>query len=166
MPSGEPRPGELVDRFVARLLDGLILLVVNVVLIGPLIIGAALTSAAGLDDGGFVTGAMRAVLSAAISLGYFSWMESSQGRTVGKMAMRLRTLGPHGSNPTFEQALRRNVWVGLGVLGVVPVIGSLIGGLAELVAVILIAVGINGDPVRRQGWHDRFAGGTRVIKEG
>ncbi len=36
----------------------------------------------------------------------------------------------------------------------------------QLVAVIMIAVGINNDTVNRQAWHDHFAGETRVIKEG
>ena len=151
---------------MARLIDGVILLVVNVVIIGSLIVGAVISSAAGLDSNGLVAGAITSIVSAAIYLGYFTLMESSQGRTVGKLAMRLRTVGPDGGNPTLEQAFRRNIWVGLGILGVIPVIGSLIGAIAELVAVILIAVGINGDPVRRQGWHDHFAGETRVIKDG
>ncbi len=30
----------------------------------------------------------------------------------------------------------------------------------------MIAVGINSDTVRRQGWHDHFAGGTYVLKVG
>ncbi len=37
-------------------------------------------------------------------------------------------------------------------------------GLAELVAVIAIAVTISSDPLKR-GWHDKFAN-TSVIKEG
>ena len=30
----------------------------------------------------------------------------------------------------------------------------------------MIAVSINNDTVRRQGWHDQFAGGTYVLKVG
>ena len=66
----------------------------------------------------------------------------------------------------MEQAVRRNIWTGFGIAGVVPIIGSLIGGLAELAAVIMIAVNINGDTVRRQHWFDKFAGGTQVLKIG
>jgi hypothetical protein len=80
------------------------------------------------------------------------------------MVMSLHTEGPDGGHPTMEQAIRRNLWGGLGALAIVPVVGGLVGGLLELAIVILIAVGINGDPVARQGWHDKFAGGTRVIK--
>ena len=45
--------------------------------------------------------------------------------------MKLKVFGPDGaSNPTMEQAVRRNIWTGFGILGVVPIIGALIGGLA------------------------------------
>ncbi len=30
----------------------------------------------------------------------------------------------------------------------------------------MIAVGINTDTLRRQAWHDKFAGGTQVLKIG
>ena len=40
------------------------------------------------------------------------------------------------------------------------------GEIAFLVAAIMIAVGINKDTVNRQAWHDRFAGGTQVVREG
>ena len=44
-----------------------------------------------------------------------------------------------------------------------PILG-LIASLAELVAVIAIAVTISTDPLNR-GWHDKF-GNTSVTKEG
>ncbi len=115
---------------------------------------------------GLVAGMINAVLGAIIYVGYFGFMESTNGRTIGKQTMKLRVLGPNGANPTMEQAVRRNIWMGFGVLGIVPVLGTIVGGLASLTAVIMIAVGISSDPVGRQGWHDKFAGGTRVVKEG
>ncbi len=59
----------------------------------------------------------------------------------------------------MEQAVRRNIWYAFGII-------PFVGGLAELASVILIAIGINGDPVNRQHWFDTFAGGTKVIKIG
>ena len=53
----------------------------------------------------------------------------------------------------------------LPLLGIIPILGGLVAGIGQLVAVILIAVGINNDPVARRPWTDNFAG-TRVIKEG
>ena len=112
-----------------------------------------------------MTGAVTGLLEAAISLAYFALMESRTGQTVGKMLLKLRTEGPDGRPPSLEVAVRRNFWVALGALGVVPVVGGLIGGLAELVISIVIIVTISQSPIR-QGWHDKFAGGTRVIKVG
>ena len=66
----------------------------------------------------------------------------------------------------MDEALRRNAWVALGILGVIPLVGTFLSGLAQLAAMILIAVGISGDTVGRRGWHDTFAGGTQVIKIG
>jgi uncharacterized RDD family membrane protein YckC len=113
----------------------------------------------------FAAGAVSAVITAALYLGYFPLMESRNGQTIGKMLLKLQTQGPDGSTPTTEQALKRNFWVALGILGVIPIIGGIIGGLAELAIVIVIAVTINSSPTR-QGWHDNFAGGTQVVKIG
>jgi uncharacterized RDD family membrane protein YckC len=165
-PAAGRRPGELLDRFLARLIDSVLLFVVNLVILVPVIIGIlGIDNAGGYGMGGsFAAGAVSAVLSTVIYLGYYGLMESSRGQTVGKMAMKLHVVGASGGNPTLEEAVKRNIWLGLPILGIIPVIGGVIGGLGQLVAVILIAVGISNDPVRRP-WTDKFAG-TQVIKEG
>lgn len=163
------RPAELLDRFVARLLDGIILAVVGGLVVGTVIIGAIFQGSVGaLGFGGssWLASAVSAVLTAALYLAYFGFLESSRGQTLGKMVMKLETQGPDGGRPTLEQALRRNAFMALGVLGVIPIIGGLLGGLASLAAAIIIAVGINNDVAGRRGWHDQFAGGTQVIKTG
>ena len=164
---GTVAPGGLFDRLVARVIDFVLLAVVAAIVVDLLVVRAILGHDAGLYGAGAGWGdaAVSAVLTAAIQLGYFALMESQEGRTVGKSVMRLRTTGPDGERPTLEEAVRRNIWTAFGILGVVPVVGGLLGGLATLVAVIAIAVGINTDAVARQGWHDRFAGGTRVVKQ-
>lgn len=167
-PQTGARPGELLDRFVARLIDGILLAVVNAIIVTVIVVGAVLGESGSFYGGAssVLAGIVSAVVTTAIYMGYFAYLESSRGQTVGKMVMKLRTVGPNGGNPTLEQALRRNIFMAFGLLGVVPIIGGLVGGLAQLVAVIMIAVGINGDPVNRQAWHDKFAGGTRVLKIG
>ena len=81
--------------------------------------------------------------------------------------MKLRTFGPDGvSNPTMDQAVRRNGWLAIGLIAIVPILGPIVSGLASLAAVILIAVNINGDTAKRQHWFDNFAGGTQVMKVG
>jgi len=160
-----PQPGGLGARFLARLIDGILIGIVQGVVISAVIVNGIMGSDNGLfgaDD--YAGAAVSGVLGAILYVGYFAFMESSRGQTLGKMALSLHTQGPDGGLPTMEQAIRRNAWAGLGALAIIPVVGGLLGGLAELVIVILIAVGINGDPVARQGWHDKFAGGTRVIK--
>lgn len=155
---GVPRPGELLDRFLARFIDGIIVGVVAVV------INIVLTV---LSDSWLLTNAVSALVTAILYVGYFAYFESNSGQTIGKQVMKLKVFGPDGaSNPTMEQAVRRNIWVGFGIAGVIPVLGALLGGLAQLAAVILIAVNINSDTARRQHWFDNFAGGTQVMKIG
>jgi uncharacterized RDD family membrane protein YckC len=72
------------------------------------------------------------------------------------MALGYKVVGPDGAHPTPEVSAKRNAWM---LLSVVP----LLGGLAQLVIVIVIAVTINSDPFKR-GWHDNFAGGTAVVR--
>lgn len=168
-PAGAPgaRPGELLDRFLARLIDHVLLALVNTVVISVIVVGAVLGESANSfgSSSTFLAGAVASVLTTVLALAYFGYLESSRGQTVGKMIMKLRTVGPDGANPTMEQALRRNIYVAAGLLGIIPVIGW-IGSLASLVGMILIAVNINNDTVHRQGWHDHFAGETRVLKIG
>jgi uncharacterized RDD family membrane protein YckC len=155
--TGVGAPGNLLDRFLARFIDGIIIGIVVV------IINVVLAAA---SDSWLLTGLVSAVVTAVLYLGYFAYLESNRGQTIGKQVMKLKVVGPDGAtNPTMEQAVRRNIWTAFGIAGVVPIVGALIGGLAELAAVILIAVNINSDP-QRQHWFDKFAGGTKVIKIG
>lgn len=162
---GVPRPGELLDRFLARLIDFVILGVVYGIIVG--IVGGVIITGFRSGSEVFIYYLIISVLTSVIYLAYFAYMESSRGQTVGKIVMKLKTIGPDGaSNPTMEQAARRNIWVAFGILGVIPVLGLLLGGLAQLAAMILIAVNINSDAARRQHWFDNFAGGTQVMKVG
>jgi len=152
---------DIGPRFLARLIDGVLLGVVYVVIIVPIIVVAIFSGASGVGSafGGFSAGAFfAAIVFAAITIGYFALMESSRGQTVGKMLMKLKTQGPDGENPSLEMAIKRNLWYALSI---VPVIG----GFAQLAIVIYIAVTIS-QSATNTGWHDTFAGGTRVIKTG
>lgn len=169
MPPTGTRPGELLDRFLARLIDGVVLLIANFLIVGLIISGAIMGSSGagfGLGDTSFAVSAVSAVVTAVIYVGYFAFMESSRGQTVGKMLMKLHVVGANGGHPDMTEAVKRNIWMGFGILGILPLIGSVIGSLATLASAIIIAVTINGDAVKRQSWFDKFAGGTRVIKQG
>lgn len=167
---GVGQPADLLTRFLARLIDGVLLFIVLFVINGVIL--TAFLAGAGTGSFGFGTGssfafsAVSAILTAAIYLGYFAVMESRTGQTLGKMLLKLETRGPGGGKPTLEQAVKRNAWTALGLLGLVPILGWLLSLLAQLAAVITIAVTINNNSATRQGWHDNFAGGTTVYKVG
>lgn len=166
-PAGVPRPGELLNRFLARLIDHILVGVVFV----PIYIVASVIIYSGFSNSfgeQFIFYTLTAILQAALYLAYFTLMESNRGQTVGKMVMKLRTFGPDGvSNPTVEQAAKRNAYSALGILSIIPILGwFFLGWAAPLAAIIFIAVTLNNDQPNHQGWHDKFAGGTRVLQVG
>lgn len=154
------QPGDLGTRFLARIIDAVLVGVVSGVVFG--ILGVAAWGIGG-RSGSYFYSVLSTIASTALALGYFVFMESSRGQTVGKMLLKLRVQSPEGRNPTVEQSLRRNSWMAISLIGIVPILGGLVAGLASLAAVIYIAVTINADAVARRGWHDQF-GGTRVVR--
>lgn len=152
--AGPGAPGELLPRLGARVIDGLIVgiptAIVNFVIVMAL--------------GTIVGGAIGAIISAGVALGYFVFLETTKGQTFGKQILKLRVVGPTGGLPTQKESLTRNAFYGLALLGIVPFIGTPLYALAMLGVAILIAVTINQNP-QRLGKHDELAGGTRVIQE-
>jgi len=164
--AGAGHPGDLGKRFVARLIDGILVGIVYGIIsfiIGALIQPSGVVAPGQAAGAAWLSTFVTAVITVAINLGYFTFMESSRGQTLGKMALSLRVHGPSGGHPTLLEALKRNVWLATGILVIIPVVGGFLSGIGGLVAVIVIAVGINNDTVTRKGWHDSFAGGTRVV---
>lgn len=142
-PSGGQEPGGLGLRFVARLIDGII---VNVVAFAIALAIGALTNY-------WVTG----LFSGLLMFVYFLVFETTQGWTPGKKLLGLSVRGPAGApKPDVQQSAIRNAWT---LFNIIP----FIGGLLVLVAVIVIAVTINSSPTK-QGKHDELAGGTQVVK--
>ncbi|MFP4635361.1 MAG: RDD family protein [Nitriliruptoraceae bacterium] len=149
----------MTTRLVARVIDAIILFIVNMIVVTTLVVGALFGGSSGFFGGFSLPGLISSVIGAVIYVGYFALLESSRGQTIGKMLMKVQVQGPDGQNPTMEQALKRNAWLALSII---PVIGGLLG----LAAAIYIIVTINNNTQTRQGWHDEFAGGTKVIKIG
>ena len=88
---------------------------------------------------------------------YFLAFESTQGSTPGKKILGLSVHGPAGTpKPDVQQSAIRNLWT---LLPIIPFVGGLLG----IIAIIVIAVTINGSPTK-QGKHDELAGGTQVVK--
>lgn len=96
------------------------------------------------------------LINTIISVAYFAYLESVRGQTLGKQLLKLRVVGPDGGNPTMEQALRRNLWLALGL------IPTLLGSLVSIGVVIWIIVTISGAADKR-GVHDQW-GDTRVVR--
>lgn len=91
------------------------------------------------------------------SYGYFVVADSRFGRTAGKAVFGLRVVGPGLSGPPdLAQAARREAFV---LVGAVPFFGP----LAAMVLWVVIARGAMRSPVG-EAVHDRWAGGTRVIR--
>ncbi|WP_194816824.1 RDD family protein [Nocardia sp. XZ_19_385] len=143
--SGFGTPADLGVRVGARVIDTLIVLVpVNVIM--SLIYG----SGTGFFVGVSVVGAIALTL-------YFVLMETQQGTTLGKKLLGLRVLGPNGApKVTAEQSLKRNLYT---LVYVFPCIGQ----IASLALIIYMMITTSQDP-NKQGWHDKFAGGTQVVK--
>lgn len=140
------RPGRLGRRFLARLIDGVVVE-----------IAAFALSLFVFDDSYpfLVTGLFSGVLT----FGYFVLFETAQGATPAKRLLGLAVRGPDGvSKPTIAQSALRNAFTLLATL--VPYLG----GLVAFVAYVVIAVTISSSPTK-QGKHDELAGGTRVIRD-
>lgn len=142
-PPGGATPGGLGMRFLARLIDGLI-----VGIVGGLLV-ALTDTASNIWITGLFTGALTFL--------YFLAFEATQGWTPGKKLLGMRVLGPGGAaKPTVSQSAIRNLFT---LLPIIPFIGGLLG----VIAIIVIAVTTNSSPTK-QGKHDEMAGGTQVVK--
>lgn len=141
-----PQAAGVGVRFGARLLDGLIVGVPLVLVLSALGLGP--TEGTGPQLVG-------AVITSVVAVGYFTYMESSSGQTLGKRILNLRTLGPDGGNPTQEQAFKRSAWY---LVGIIPIVG----GFVSVVIAIWIATAISSTG---RGPHDGWAGGTLVVRE-
>ena len=156
-PLGEP--ASVLARFGARIIDSILLAIVTVAL-AVLLFNVLLdvdTDASPLQTESSLAATAGSILTVLLSIAYAAWFESTRGQTIGKMALGIAVRGPGpGPRPPIDVAVKRNLWMALSI---VPVIGP----LAQLVAMIAIAVTINANR-NGAGWHDGWAGGTRVVK--
>lgn len=137
VPTGTASLGQ---RIGARLLDYIIVGIPGAIVLG-------LT--------GLFRGFFGGMILSALWFGYFAFMESNRGATVGKSILNLNVVTDDGSLPSLEQAAKRNIWM---LAGLVP----FVGGLLALAAVIVIIVTISNNAYNR-GYHDEFAG-TAVMR--
>ena len=96
------------------------------------------------------------IIGAALIWLYFAGLDTALGGTVGKLATGLRVVGDDGRWPSLTQSLKREAFT---VAGAIPFVGPLIAiGLWVWFVIV-----VRKSPTR-QGPHDVFAGGTRVVR--
>jgi uncharacterized RDD family membrane protein YckC len=151
-PAATHEPGSLGLRLGARVIDNIIVYIVVLVLV------FLLTFVLDYERNTFLFTLINGIIAGVLNFVYFVVQEVKQGTTVGKRVLGLSVHGPDGGKPTVQQSATRNAWV---LLTIIP--PQVVGGVLYLIAVIAIAVTINGSPTK-QGIHDRLAGGTQVVK--
>jgi len=148
-------------RFVAYIIDYIILYVINLIIIAPVlgIIGIS-TPGAAMDMGSMTEGdilqmvqtVLMAVVAGSIVLMivnilYYTIMEASKFQgTVGKIALGLKVTDSDGNKLDFVKAFLRNL--GKIVSGAIIMIGYIMAGFTE----------------KKQALHDMFVGALVVKK--
>lgn len=130
-----------------------------------------------MDGSGGSEGAVSAlapILLSAISIAYTAIMEATSGQTLGKMIVGIRVVSAHGGKISFGAAVTRNFYYLSPLLLLVALIPGLPSGLVvafyflpklvELLLAAFIGVTISSSNTY-QGFHDKIAGGTRVVRK-
>jgi uncharacterized RDD family membrane protein YckC len=176
MPPGVPAPlAEWWERLVARIIDGLIYLLVSLGLGG--VIAAIFVTQAGFNmetgvvtepGGALLAGLLSSLIAGALFIGYEFLMLRRGGQTLGKLAMRIKvvplaggSLGP-GGLATDVAAKRAVAMFGPVLLTWIPGVGWLLG-LAIYVYWILAFVWQFVDKPYQQSLLDKVAT-TVVVK--
>ncbi|WP_306364278.1 RDD family protein [Nocardia sp. CC227C] len=142
---GGGTPADVWTRLGARIIDSLI------VGIPAAIIGYVLNSSSS------ALGTLWSIVTPLLLFGYFIFMETQQGgQTLGKKLLGLRVVAPGGGVLDPAVSAKRNLFM---LANLIPCLGT----IAYIGMSIYIAVTIEQDP-NKQGWHDKFAGGTQVVK--
>jgi uncharacterized RDD family membrane protein YckC len=156
-------------RLGALIIDGLLLsAVVFALLIGLGLFLVVAYPTVRLDMDGWPAGAVAYVVTSVLLLGWYGGWQAGVGATPGMLALKLRVRDPSGeANPSLGAAVTRNLpqvlvsFSGLGYSG-----NDGIDALLTIVAlVVYVAIGITiSSSPTRQGFHDRLAGGTYVVR--
>ncbi|MDA4111595.1 MAG: RDD family protein [Thaumarchaeota archaeon] len=117
----------VADRFVAQLIDWLILGVVSALLALPLGLAALIGNPFGLVFAAPAYAAFTSVVGLVMPLSYFSYFESATGQTIGKSVMSIKVVDQaNGSRIDFLRAVVRNVLRIVDFLPVFYIIGAIL----------------------------------------
>jgi uncharacterized RDD family membrane protein YckC len=139
------QPGDIGTRIGARVIDHII---VGIPMFIIYFLASGTNTAVSL---------LISMLVALVPIGYFVAMETSQGTTLGKKVLGLKVIAPGGAAKIDPAtSVKRNLYL---LINLIPCIGW----LGSIGLVIYMIITTSQDP-NKQGWHDKFAGGTQVVK--
>ncbi|GAA3239100.1 RDD family protein [Actinocorallia longicatena] len=160
----------MLDRFLARLIDGAIMLIPAIVINAVVrAIFAPTLDLRTLETSGswFLTYFVSGILLLGLYVGYeYFCLTSQDGRTIGKKVMKLKIVRVNGA-PLDQQTILQRTGVLYGGQ-VFYLFGGVLLFLSALGALVTLGVALSpfldGQSGRYQGVHDKFAG-TQVIKQ-
>jgi uncharacterized RDD family membrane protein YckC len=162
----------LAAWFIDGVLLGLAVMAFFLVLgLALAVTGYALNPSMSLETEGWPAGAVVYVVTSVVLLGWYGGWQAGVGGTPGMLLLRLRVLDPSGLGwPSFGAAVIRNspqVLASFGTITGDSYTGNSaidVGlGMAGCVVYAAIGITISRSPTR-QGFHDRLAGGTFVVR--
>ncbi|MBB3035733.1 RDD family protein [Hoyosella altamirensis] len=140
------KPAGVAPRGIARLIDWVIAGILGAIVFWLLRQGGEVPAWAALLPG------------AGFGFLYFLVFEVTTGSTPGKKVLGLHVMGSGGrSKPSLKESAVRNAYMLLNLI-------SFVGSLLWLIAVVAIGFTISTSSAK-QGFHDRIAGGTQVVKK-
>jgi uncharacterized RDD family membrane protein YckC len=105
----EPQNAGIALRFVAVLLDSVIVLLPLVIIVGLLAGGGYAESGDGYANAGVNVDGKTSLLMLALALGYYVACEAATGMTLGKRMVGIRVVAEDGQHVTFAAAVVRNL---------------------------------------------------------
>jgi uncharacterized RDD family membrane protein YckC len=158
-------------RFFALLIDSVVALVPLLLLFVFVVVvhGGGLDYADYLLDpakSGLATALVLYALTSAALIGWFALWQATLGATPGMMILGLRVRGPNMRDaPSLPAAVIRNAVPILSNLNSITPNEDINMGLGLVAIGVYLAIGISiAESPTRQGFHDRLAGGTYVLR--
>lgn len=176
VPPGAPGAiPEWWERLVERIIDNVIFVVLYFIFAA--IATALFVSQIAFDPTtGDVTGGGLFVLATVLPpllIGliygaYDVFMHSRDGQTLGKKVMKTRLVAADGSKPDQATLIKRaaifpGVYAVIGLLGFIPIVGGVFGGLLVSIFVLVDGIFVFTDNPLRRALHDKWSN-TIVIK--
>lgn len=160
-------------RLLALIIDGLLLFAVIWVLLivfgGLLLLSfpqVAESTLADLDTSKWPAGLLSYIVVSALMLAWFTGWQTGVGATPGMLICKLRVRDSNGEdNPTVRAAVVRNSPSVLASFGELTGIEGIDLALGVVGLAVYAAIGLSiASNAHHQGFHDRLAGGTYVVR--